>query len=217
MILKNLAFWGIVLGLIFFPSAALADSLISYSISGVYSPNSSTTGLTGPSDSFQMTFSLPSNPVTTDFVTGDDFYVDDPVQLKYSASNGSSFAELGFLAFYELNSSSQHGGLFVDFCSGGIACVSGPEYQWTVPGPQLYTGTEAFPTLFPTQFNFENGVFAVYACPTCADLTGIGTFNGSVSAVATPEPSAVVFMLASIFCYFVFAIWQKRVRPLHNS
>src|ERR1700688_4571735 len=143
--------------LILGPLPASADSGVTYTISGEYSPTTSTSQLSGPSDTFTMSFTVPVQPVTTFFLLGNYFYVDAPVQYSYSASNGGTSSGLVYLNFYSLTSSSQTGGLFVDFCADGPSCLTGLEYQWTVPGPLLYSGLESSPTLVQTSFDFTGG------------------------------------------------------------
>jgi hypothetical protein len=189
--------------LILCPLFAAADSGLTYTISGDYSPITSTSQLSGPSDTFSMSFTLPLQPITTDFLPGDDFFVDAPIQFSYSASNGGTSSGLVYLTFYSLTAASQTGGLFVDFCADGPSCATGLEYQWIVPGPLLYSGLESSPMLFPTSFESSDGQFLLYHCTFCNDLDATGTFTGNVNAVATPEPGSAWLFLVGIFCLSV--------------
>jgi len=155
-------FCGVLLVVTFGAQPANADSDVTFTISGVYSAATSSSQLSGPSDTFIMSFAVPSQPVTTDFLAGDDFFVDSPIQFSYSASNGGTASGLVFLSFYSLTSGSQPGGFFVDFCAGGPTCATGLEYQWEVPGSALYSGPESSRTLMPTSFDFTGGQFLVY-------------------------------------------------------
>jgi hypothetical protein len=210
----RLAFCGVLLILIFGPQPASADSGVTYTISGVYSATTGNSQLSGPSDTFLMSFTVPTNPVTTDFVLGDDFFVDAPVPFSFSASNGGTASGPVYLNFYSLSSSSQPGGLFVDFCADGPSCLTGLEYQWEVPGALLYSGQESSPTLIPTSFNFTGGQFTLLHCTLCDNFDATGTFNGTVNAVvATPEPASAVFLLLGIFCVFTILYHRKDLRP----
>lgn len=117
-----------------------------------------------------------------------------------------------FLSFYTPTSMSQPGGLFVDFCADGPSCLTGQEFQWEVPGPQLYSGLESSPTLFPTSFDFTGGQFLVYDCTFCNGIDASGTFDGRVSAsvVTTPEPGSVSLLAFGIFGIFAISLYQKR-------
>jgi hypothetical protein len=164
-----------------------------------------------------MSFTLPLQPVTTDFLLGDDFFVDAPIQYSYSASNGGSSSGLVYVNFYSLTSSSQTGGLFVDFCADGPSCATGLEYQWIVPGPLLYSGLESSPMLFPTSFEFSDGQFLLYHCTFCNDLDATGTFTGNVDAISTAEPESALLLFVGIFCLFAVCIHRNRTRSLTSS
>ena len=185
---------------------------MTYTISGTYSPTTSSSQLSGPSDTFTMSFTVPSQPVTTDFLLGDDFFVDSPIPFSYSASNGGTASGPVYLSFYTLSSSSQPGGLFVDFCADGPSCLTGLEYQWEVPGALLYSGLESSPTLIPTSFDFTGGQFLLYHCTLCDNLDAGGTFDGKVSVVATPEPASALLVVLGIFCLFTGRFQLKRLR-----
>jgi hypothetical protein len=87
---------GVLLVVIFVAQPVKADSGVTYTISGVYSSTKSASQLSGPSDTFTMSFALPSQPVTTYFLAGDDFYVDSPIPFSFSASNlAASFPSAG--------------------------------------------------------------------------------------------------------------------------
>lgn len=219
MLKSGYAFCGVLLALILGAQPMKADSGITYQISGTYSSTTGSSLLSGASDTFTMSFTLPSQPVTTDFLLGDDFFVDAPIPFSVSVSNGGSASGLMFLSFYTLNSLSQPGGLFVDFCADGPDCATGQEYQWVVPGPQLYSGLESSPTLFPTSFDFTGGQFLVYHCTLCNNLDASGTFDGSVSAsvVTTPEPASASLLALGIFGIFAISFYQKRQSTLVRS
>lgn len=213
------AFCGVLLALILGGQPVNADSGVTYTVSGTYSSATTSSPLSGPSDTFTMSFSLPSMPVTTDFVLGDDFFVDAPIPFTYSASNGGTASGLVFLNFYTPTSSSQAGGFFVDFCADGPSCATGQEYTWVVPGPQLYSGLESSPTLFPTSFDFTAGQF-LDQCTFCDNADASGTFDGSVNAsavVPTPEPASALLLLLGIFGIFTISFHQKLLSGFARS
>lgn len=212
MLKTGYVFCGVLLALILVAQPVKADSGVTYVISGVYSPTTTSSLLSGASDTFTMSFTVPTQPVTTDFLLGDDFFVDDPIQFSVSASNGGSASGLMFLSFYTPSSTSQPGGLFVDFCADGPTCATGLEYQWEVPGPQLYSGLESSPTLIPTSFSFTGGQFTLFHCTFCDGIDASGTFDGSVSAnvVTTPEPGSALLLVLGIFGLFAIGFQQKR-------
>ena len=206
---------GVLLALILGAQPVKADSGVTYVISGLYSSTTSGPQLSGPSDTFTMSFSLPSQPVINSFLLGDDFYVDAPIPFTYSASNGGTASGLVYLNFYTPTSSSQRGGFFLDFCADDPLCATGQEYTWVVPGPLLYSGLESSPTLLPTSFDFTGGQF-LDQCTSC-DSFDAGTFDGSVKAVATPEPASALLLLLGIFAIFTIGFHQKRVSTLVRS
>jgi len=213
------AFCGVLLALILGAQPVNADSEVTYTVSGTYSSATTSSPLSGPSDTFTMSFSLPSMPVTTDFMIGDDFFVDAPVAFTYSASNGGTASGLVYLNFYTPTASSQAGGFFVDFCADGPLCATGQEYTWVVPGPQLYSGPESSPTLLPTSFDFTGGQF-VDQCTSCDNADASGTFDGSVNAsgvVATPEPGSALLLLLGIFGVFTISFRQRVLSTLARS
>lgn len=212
MLKTGYVFCGVLLALILGAQPVKADSGVTYVISGVYSPTTGSSLLSGPSDTFTMSFTVPTQPVTTDFLLGDDFFVDDPIPFSVSASNGGSASGLMFLSFYTPTSLSQPGGLFVDFCADGPTCATGLEFQWEVPGPQLYSGLESSPTLTPASFSFTGGQFTLFHCTFCDGIDASGTFDGSVSTnvVTTPEPSSVLLLVLGIFGFFAIGFYQKR-------
>jgi hypothetical protein len=195
-------------------TSLMADSGVTYVISGDYSPTTSPSQLRRPSYPFPISFTLPVQPPTTDFLLGDDFFFDAPVQFSYSASNGGTSSGLVYLTFYSLSAASQTGGLFVDFCADGPSCATGLEYQWIVPGPLLYSGLESSPVLFPTTFDFSDGQFLLYDCTFCNNLDASGTFTGSVNSVSTPEPQSALFLSVGLLCLMTARTLKKSPRVL---
>lgn len=201
-------FCGVLLALILGAQPAKADSEVTYTVSGTFSSATTSSPLSGPSDTFTMSFTLPSQPVTTDFLLGDDFIVDALTPFTYSSSNGGAASGMVFLTFYTPTSSSQPGGFFVDFCADGPDCLTGQEYMWVVPGPLLYSGLESSPTLLPTSFDFTGGQF-LDQCTFCDNLDP-STFDGSVNVVTTPEPASALLLVLGIFGIFAISYFQKR-------
>src|ERR1700722_12651756 len=196
------------------PRPASADSGVTYTISGVYSTDTTSSQLSDPSATFSMSFTVPLQPVTTSFLIGDSFYADSAIPFSFSASNGGTAGGQVYLSFYSLTSGSQPGGLFVDFCADGPSCLTGLEYQWAVPGALLYSGLESSPTLNPASFSFTGGQFFLYHCTFCDNLDATGTFTGNVNAVSTPEPHSVLLLIVGISCLFAGRIHQNRKRTL---
>jgi hypothetical protein len=212
MLRTGYAFCGVLLALILGVQPVKADSGVTYQISGTYSSATTTSVLSGPSDTFTMSFTLPSQPVTTDFLLGDDFIVKALTPFTYSSSNGGTASGPVFLTFYTTTSSSQPGGFFVDFCADGPLCATGQEYTWVVPGPLLYSGLESSPTLLPTSFDFTGGQF-LDQCTSCDNVDASGTFDGSVNAstvVRTPEPASALLLVFGILGIFAINYFQKR-------
>lgn len=219
MLRTGYGFCGVLLALILGAQPVNADSEVTYSVSGTYSSATTSSPLSGPSDTFTMSFTLPSQPVTTDFLLGDDFIVDALTPFTYSSSNGGTASGEVFLTFYTPTSSSQPGGFFVDFCADGPDCLTGQEYTWVVPGPLLYSGLESSPTLLPTSFGFTGGQFGDQ-CTFCNNIDASGTFDGSVNAsavVPTPEPASALLLLLGIFGVFALGFHQKRPSTLVRS
>jgi hypothetical protein len=209
-----IAFCGVFLVVLFGAQAVRADSGVTYEISGVYSATTTSSQLSGPSVTFSMSFTVPSQPVTTNFLLGDSFSVDAAIPFSFSASNGGTASGQVYLSFYSLTSASQTGGLFVDFCADGPTCLTGLEYQWAVPGALLYSGPESSPTLIPGSFNFTGGQFLLFHCTFCDNLDATGTFSGSVNEVAMPEPGSALLLWLGTLCAFAVGFRQKRLRPV---
>ena len=216
MLRTGYGFCGALLALILSAQPVNADSEVTYQISGTYSSATTKSPLSEPFDTFTMSFTLPSQPVTTYFLLGDDFYVYAPIPFTYSASNGGTASGLVYLNFYTPTSSSQQGGFFVDFCADVPDCSTGQEYSWVVPGPLLYSGLESSPTLLPTSFDFTGGQFG-YLCTYCNNFDASGTFDGSVNVVTTPEPASALLLMLGIFGIFTASFHQKRLATLVRS
>ena len=206
---------GVLLVVLFGAQAVKADSGVTYTISGVYSSTTTSSPLSGPSDTFLMSFTVPTNPVKPDFLLGDSFSVDSAIPFSFSASNGGTASGPAYLSFYSLSSSSQPGGFFVDFCANGPSCLTGLEYQWEVTGALLYSGPESSPTMIPTSFGFTGGQFTLYHCTFCDNTDATGAFSGTVnSVVPTPEPASALLLLLGTLGIFAVGYRQKRLRPL---
>lgn len=200
--------------LVLAPRPASADSGVTYTISGVYSTDTTSSQLSDPSATFSMSFTIPSQPVTTSFLVGDSFYVDSAIPFSFSASNGGTAGGQVYLSFYSLTSGSQPGGLFVDFCADGPSCLTGLEYQWAVPGALLYSGLESSPILDPASFSFTGGQFLLYHCTFCDNFDATGTFTGEVTTVPTPEPQSALLLLVGMLFLLPARVYQSRQRTL---
>jgi hypothetical protein len=188
-------------------SIVMADSA-SYNVAGTYGSGTPSTPLSAPGQSFTMSFTIPTNPPVTDFLAGDDFFV-NPVSVAYSLGGSPSTTLMNVVViFYSVGAMSQSGGFFVDFCASGPMCLSGNEYQWQFAGPKQYTGPESNPTMTPTGFNLigQASCSSVSSCLLVFDNShggasvGAGATSGTVSVgtVSTPEPSALVMLLAGL-------------------
>jgi hypothetical protein len=185
-------------------SGAWADSSASFTVSGAYSNDTINSTLTAPGQNFSINFSLPMDPTSLmqDYVPGDDFYL-NPISATYTYNGSSTILNNVLLSFYVPIASTQYGGFFIDYCATDPTCVSGLDYQWTFSGPQQYTGGESNPILVPTNFSYSGQPFDILndANPEC-----YSSISGSVSTsvMATPEPSALVLLVAGLGALLLF-------------
>jgi hypothetical protein len=202
-----LVFTLVAVALLGFAAVAQADS--TFNVSGIYGSSTVSEPLSGPGESFTMSFTIPTRPVVTDFLLGDDFFV-NPVTVAYSLNGGSLISLTNvFVIFYTPGASTQSGGFFVDFCATDPSCLTGSEYQWTFAGPQQYTGSEDAPTMKPIGFAFA-GPQSGFAFGGVNELLPPMTpISGRVGVVSTPEPSALVLLLAGLAAATIFL---KRLR-----
>jgi hypothetical protein len=189
-----------------FSSAAMADSNGSYTVSGTYSSNTMNSALTAPSQEFTFSFNVPLNPASSieSYVSGDDFYL-NAMPVNYTFDGSTTTLNNALLSFYTSNSSSQYGGIFIAYCPTDATCGTGMEYQWTFSGPQQYTGDESNPTLVPAGFSYNGQPFTLENNDTGA-TDCYSSISGSVnsSLVSTPEPSALVLLLAGLAALVLF-------------
>ena len=187
-----------------FASLAVADSSGVYTVSGTYSAGTMVSDLSAPGQNFSFSFNLPVGPTSLmqDYVAGDDFYL-NPINVNYTYDGSTTTLNGALLSFYNNNAGSQFGGFFVDYCSTDATCMTGLDYQWTFGGPQQYTGPESDPTLLPTNFSYNGQPFDILSDTNqiCAS-----TLSGSVTGnvVATPEPSALVLLIAGLSALALF-------------
>jgi hypothetical protein len=127
---------------------------------------------------------------------GDDFYL-NPINATYTYGGSTNTLNGVLLSFYATNAGSQNGGFFVDYCGSDPTCVTGNDYQWTVGGPQQYTGSESNPILTPSNFSYSGQLFDIYDNTNEMCYSSISGSVGS-NVVATPEPSALVLLLAGL-------------------
>ena len=179
-------------------TAAMADSSASYTVIGTYDYGALNTSLSAPGQDFIISFTLPTNPASMiqSYLSGDDFYV-YPMPVTYSFDGSTTTLDSSLVAFYTSNAGTQSGGFFVAYCATDVTCQTGLEYQWTFAGPRQYTGDESNPALLPVGFSYDGQPFTVYDnFSTEYD----SDFSGSVTCgvVSTPEPSALVLLLAGL-------------------
>jgi hypothetical protein len=180
-----------------FGSPALAQDA-SFSVSGTYSSDTMVSALSAPGQNFTINFSLPLDPssLMQSYVSGDDFYL-NPINATYTYDGVTSAMNGALLSFYTPNAGSQSGGFFVDYCATDPTCMTGYSYQWTVGGPQQYSGTEANPIFAPTNYDYSGQVFNIW---DNTDALCYSTISGSVnsSVVPTPEPSVLAMLIAGL-------------------
>lgn len=157
-------------------------SQVNYTITGTYASNTpSIAGVSGPSDTFTMTFSLPVSPMPVTFNPGCCFGVSPSLTFSFG---GSSTVENAGVEFFDFND----GGLVdIEFS------IAGTDYLWTITGAQIYTGSESVPTVVTGSFPFNQ--FASFGIGTDGlqqyGLTG--TVNAFLSGT-TPEPSSLLLL-----------------------
>ena len=134
---------------------------------------------TGP---ISASFDLPVNPTVINFSLGAGFEV-QPINLLL---NGVASSDT--LVFY----SAAFGGAFGAFSCGSCADLN-------LAGPQLYSGSEATPTMLPL-----NGV----------PLTDFDS-GAPAGVISTPEPSALAFLIiglsAMLACTLLFSAPRRRL------
>ena len=156
-----------------------------------------------------MSFTIPTHPVVTDFLLGDDRFV-SPVTVADTLNGGSPISLTNvLLVFHTPRASTQSGGFFVGFCATNPTCLTGSEYQWTFAGPQQYTGSENNPTMKPIGFAFAEPQSGFAFGGVNEILPPITPISGKVGAVTTPEPSALIVLLAGLAAATLFL--KKRV------
>jgi hypothetical protein len=179
-------------------SAVMAQSDAQFTVSGTYSSNTQVTALSAPGQNFTLNFELPVDPTSLmqSYDPGDDFYL-NPINATYTYGGSTNTLNGVLLSFYATNAGSQNGGFFVDYCGSDPTCVTGNDYQWTVGGPQQYTGSESNPILTPSNFSYSGQLFDIYDNTNEMCYSSISGSVGS-NVVATPEPSALVLLLAGL-------------------
>ncbi|HEV2490838.1 MAG TPA: PEP-CTERM sorting domain-containing protein [Candidatus Acidoferrales bacterium] len=173
-----LAFTSLALGLAVAAAPAKAGA-VDYTIAGTYASNTpSIAGIAGPSDTFTMTFSEPTNP-TPVLVSGLYFEVQPLLTFSFG---GTSTVESADVFFFD----SADGGLInVAFSAGSTV------YLWTIEGAQIYTGSTSSPTLITGTFPFNQfGTFSNFSANMGSNQYGL---TGTVTAT-TPEPSSLLLL-----------------------
>jgi hypothetical protein len=135
--------------------------------------------------SVSASFELPVNPTVMLSNPGVDFAV-APMDLMVNGQSSSDF-----LVFF---SSAFGGGFDVQSCPG---CV-----DLALAGPQLYSGSEAAPTML-----------AVDGAMLVDDMTGapVGTVTSTpTGTTATPEPSVLLLLSLGLLAFMSVALFSKR-------
>jgi hypothetical protein len=192
-----------------FTARAKADSTpTTFTITGTYGSGTTSEPLSQAGQDFTMTFNIPNNPATMEWssMSGDDFYL-YPMNVSYTMGGVQTLLSNSLVSFYNVGAASQNGGLFVAWCATDVSCATGLEYQWTFGGPQQYFGPEGNPTMLPSSYSFGNQPFTIYS-NTWTEFDS--NTSGSVSTVATPEPSSITMLLVGA----VFAILLLRKMQL---
>jgi hypothetical protein len=129
--------------------------------------------LTGP-DNLDATFELSTNPVVDPSYADVGFgFLVIPIDLTINGVASSDF-----LAFY--NTTNDAGGGFAAFSDDW-------NFDFSLFGEVLYGGNELNPTFAPS----ENSI-------SLTDENGVGGYTLTMGAVATPEPSSLLLLLAGL-------------------
>lgn len=172
---------------------------IAYSVTATFPAAVATTTVSQANIPFSLSFVLPSNPIPVSFTANSDFIVNVGATLQFGA-NTVNFAP----AALDIFNDSLGGGFAVTYVNGSDSIL------FSFGSAQLYSGTEASPTLL-------TGLFA--SPLSFGPFVGInGTISGltspgNISAAAVPEPGTLgMLLVAGLFV--VGAIQSRRTRQV---
>ncbi len=163
-------------------------STLTVTESGSFDPATPVTAFSTPGGTFLYSFAISSTPVASSVSLGNYFNA-DPSSFTYTLNGVTSSPTVSSITFF----SAADGGLldicFISACNGDVTPDTGFEFV----GPQLYTGSEANPTILPGTYQ-----------PTDAGFYSSGNFTELASAspvviAATPEPSNVALLGTGLF------------------
>jgi hypothetical protein len=161
------------------------------SVTATYGPDADTAALSAPDATFTISWEIPSPPVLSSSTPGSDWQTDGVIIHFVSADLGVDVI-LNTLSFADYFNASQSGGVDI---SGEYPAGSGDIYAWeffqTATGSnQMYSGTEAAPTLTNGVYTFDNGATSapggdnqLLATPYNATLTSVPLATNTFSSV----------------------------------
>ena len=174
-------------------------STLSVSTSGTFDTADTTTSLSAPGGAWAFSFDVNSQPATSNTLASSfDVAFSNFTYLL----NGKPVSEMpSSIRLYDGPSE----GLFTIFFGPENGILNNGQYapEFSLYGPQLYTGTVTSPTLLTGSFHVAESVFSDTA--NYDDQVDPGTF-AIVSAAATPEPAtfgllSIALMFAGVFCF----------------
>ena len=152
-------------------------SEIEYTTTGEYPSSAPATTLTGPDESFTLTFTVPVNPVTgAPFTPGATF----SAAVSGTYMFGATTADFNGVSFFP----GPDGG----FETSDI--VNGPDSLYlSIDGPQLYSGTPPSVTMLATSFTATSNYTQFFInSPDAVDFSTEPT----VTASTVPEPGTAL-------------------------
>jgi len=169
--------------------SAHADTLLSYSDSGTFSPGttSDALGFSAPSETWAFSFDATTNPtnVLESGMGGFNFAFSN---FHYSLNGSTVAITPTFVRFFP-----ESNGAGFEICFTGTSvptCTDGLATGFFV-GPQMFTGATSMPTLSPGTFTFTE-LDAIVG----ANIYDLG--NSTVQAGSVPEPSTLLPLVAGL-------------------
>ncbi len=198
---KNLLLSFLAVGLTF--TGVASASTLAVSTSGSFGTADTVTSLTAPGASWAFSFNVNSQPVTSNTLASSFDVAFSNFNYKL---NGTSVSETpSSIRFYD--GSSQ--GLFTVFFGPESGILNNGNYtpEFSLYGPQLYTGTIASPTLLAGSFPVSESIFSDMA--NYDDQVSPGSF-ALVSAVTTPEPATLGLLSVALMFAGALRFWRSR-------